>query len=78
MRITISIPGRLFAAAEQAARQMGISRSELYALAIERFIAKQDDDIRRDLNRVYKNPANRILDPLIRAAASYSLTDENW
>ena len=39
MKTTISIPDPIFQAAEQAAKQLSISRSELYARAALQFVS---------------------------------------
>ena len=44
MKTAVSLPDQLFADAEAAARDLNISRSELYARALEMFLAAQEAD----------------------------------
>ena len=44
VKTAISIPDELFAAGDRFAAQRGMSRSELYATALEHFLAGADDD----------------------------------
>lgn len=79
MKTAISIPDSLFKAADKVARRMGISRSELYQRAIERYLQQQSGDVIREaLDVVYGKASNRDLDPLIKAAGEHVLKDENW
>jgi len=58
VKIAISIEKPLFEQAEKLAEQMRVSRSRLYALALEMFIQKRESQqILEQLNRVYgENP----------------------
>ena len=58
MKIAISIEKPLFDQAEKLAEQMRVSRSRLYALALEMLIQKRESQqILEQLNRVYgENP----------------------
>jgi hypothetical protein len=44
VKTAVSIPDQLFADAESAARRLGLSRSKLYARALEQFLAQQETD----------------------------------
>ena len=44
MKTAISVPDPLFHEAEQLARRLGWSRSQLYAQAVRELIARQGDD----------------------------------
>ena len=44
VKTAVSLPDQLFADAESAARRLGISRSKLYARALEQFLARQETD----------------------------------
>lgn len=64
MKTAISLPDELFAAAEALAARLGVSRSQLYATALARFVAEQDQaSITARLNAVYTDvpddPAER-------------------
>ncbi|MEX2138075.1 MAG: hypothetical protein WD894_02355 [Pirellulales bacterium] len=61
MKTTITIPHKLFRAAESAARCLGVSRNELYARALKEFLGRErDEDITQRLNDVYAKEPARI------------------
>lgn len=54
MKTAISIPDRVFRWAEQLAARLGVSRSELYAKALEALMEKHRDDlVTTRLNEIY-------------------------
>ena len=54
MKIAISIPDKLFIAADAHAAQAGVSRSELYATAMTEYLARREETrITERLNAVY-------------------------
>ena len=54
MKTAISIPDRVFRAAEQLAERLGVSRSELYSRALAALVAEHRDDlITSRLNEIY-------------------------
>ena len=56
MKTAISLPDRLFSDAEQIAQDLGIPRSQLFAIALEEFIRKHRKyDITNKLNIIYSN-----------------------
>ncbi len=68
MKIAVSIPDPLFEAAERVARRLGLSRSQLYARALERFMADDpDDEITARLDEVYATEPSAIDPELARA-----------
>lgn len=59
MKTAISLPNDLFAAAEALAGRLGLSRSQLYATALARFVAEQERaGITARLNAVYADAAD--------------------
>lgn len=44
MKIAVSVPDELFARADEAAERLGISRSQVYARALEEFLEGQGED----------------------------------
>lgn len=67
MKTAVSIPTPLFEQAEQKARKLGISRSQLYARALEKLL--KDDEERRqaitaELNEVY-DKIDSSMDPVL-------------
>lgn len=67
MKTAISLPDPVFEAAEQLARRLRVSRSQLYAEAIGRFIAEhRGRGVTELLNEVYgPSPADSELDPVL-------------
>jgi hypothetical protein len=74
MKTAVSIPDRIFEAAEQYARRRRIPRSQVYSEALARFMAEQesDDDLTEALNRVCAK-IDTALDEFGRAAARRAL-----
>jgi hypothetical protein len=57
VKIAVSIPDPLFEAADQLARHRKVSRSQLYAAALELLLATEDDsETTARLDRVYAAP----------------------
>ncbi len=80
MKTAISIPDEIFSAAERAAKNLGVSRSELYTNAVREFVARYGrENITKKLNDVYleKDDASR-LDPALQAIQEQSLQHEDW
>ena len=78
VKTAISIPDPIFEAAEQLAEQLGISRSRLYAAAVERFVADHRvRDVTERLDAIFgEHPAE--IDPLFVALQSAVLDGEDW
>lgn len=80
MKTAISIPDDIFSAAEQLAKRVGYSRSELYTSAIAAYLKEhRGQGVTERLNAVYteKEEASQ-LDPVHHALQAYSLTQEEW
>lgn len=80
MKTAISLPDPLFEAAEQLARQLGKSRSQLYAEALREYLERRrDEDITRRLNEIYDaEPELAKLDPVLDALQLEVLRKEKW
>ena len=80
MKTAISIPDSLFLAAEEFARRLGISRSELYQNAVRALIEQhREREVTERLNSVYKGEdAAGRLDPLLEKLQGASLAAEDW
>ena len=64
MKTTISISDDVFRSADQFAKQLSMSRSELYTIAIREFLEKhKTDGVTQLINRVYHNVEQSRLDP---------------
>jgi metal-responsive CopG/Arc/MetJ family transcriptional regulator len=67
MKTAISLPDAVFTEAEALAKQLGLSRSELYSRALQAFLSKYDrQQILSRLNEVY---AFRVFRSRPRASA---------
>ena len=80
MKTAISIPDRLFAAAERLSNRLGISRSRFYAMAIEKVLESDArHGIKQALDAVYSQENSR-LDPKLAnmQSASVFTHDEKW
>ena len=80
MKTAISIQDDIFEAAEAAARELRISRSELYARAVREFVARHSRaNITRRLNRIYEDNAEAFaLDTRLAEMQSRSIETERW
>lgn len=76
MKVAVSIPDPLFAEADRLAKRRKLSRSQLYAQALELLVSRQDQtEITRRLNEVYGTVDSR-LDRRLAAAQSEALREE--
>ena len=77
LKTAVSIPTPLFQKAERRRRKLGVSRSELYATALENLLSEEpDDEVTKALELVYdaeKSTLDRRL-----AAAQRRATAEKW
>lgn len=77
MKIAVSIPDALFRRAERLARRRSMSRSQLYAVALERLVDLEDDgEITRRLDAVY-SAQESCLDAGLLAAQAEAVR-ERW
>lgn len=75
MKTAISVPDRVFARVEKAARLLGISRSEFFAKAAERWADELDQDqITDQINAVLAATDDENLE-FLRAAAERSFPE---
>jgi len=80
MKTAISIPDRLFAAAERVSNRLGISRSRFYAMAIAKVL---ESDARRGvkeaLDAIYSQEDSRV-DPKLAKMQGLSVfaRDQKW
>ena len=77
MKVAVSIPDPLFAEADRLARRRKLSRSQLYAQALEMLVSCEDDhEITRRLDAVYRNVDSRLDVGLTNAQAE--AVREEW
>lgn len=91
VRTAVSIPEGLFERAEELAKRLGVSRSELYARAVERFLQQEEpkrrrkkaaepdelDPITKRLNEIYADESN-ALDPVLERLQADAIAREEW
>jgi metal-responsive CopG/Arc/MetJ family transcriptional regulator len=78
MKTAISLPDNLFEAAEQLAKRLGLSRSKLYATAIEEYLcAHRDEAVTELLNRVYEEEGASF-EPALAALQAEVLPRDDW
>lgn len=78
MKVAISLPDPVFVAAERLAQRLRISRSQLYATALEEYLKLHDDArVTEQLDAVY-DVSSSTLEPALAAAQARVLDDEAW
>ncbi len=78
MKVAISVPDPVFQAAERFAKERGIPRSQLFAEALEEYLAHHGPDaITAQLDRVYDSERSELDEQFIRAQSAM-LKDEAW
>ena len=80
MKTAISIPDETFEAAEQFAKRLGLSRSELYATAVAEYLARQRAaGVRERLDAVYEiGHESARLEAVMAAIQQDSVGREDW
>lgn len=78
MKTAVSIPDRVFKAADKLARRLGLSRSGLYAEAVQRFVLLHDENaITNKLNEILTGEPV-ALDPRLQSIQARSISSESW
>jgi metal-responsive CopG/Arc/MetJ family transcriptional regulator len=81
MKVAVSLPDPVFEAAERTARRLRVSRSRLYARALEAYVGLHGGkDITERLNAVYarRGPSAPRTDPFIEAMSLEILRRQRW
>lgn len=77
VKFAISVPDDVFRAGEHLSRQLGITRSKLYAEALSAYLSERGAAaVTARLNAVHSQPVQ--MDPAFAAAQAALLTDEAW
>jgi metal-responsive CopG/Arc/MetJ family transcriptional regulator len=76
MKVAVSVPDRVFEEAELVAKRLRVSRSRVYAQALEEFVKKhRGKSVRESLDAVYgREPAK--LDPMLTDLQAEALREE--
>ena len=78
MKTAISLPDSIFEEAESLAKQLGVSRSELYTNALKGYLKTYNRDlILSKLNQIYSEESSK-LDPVLERIQFMSLLSEDW
>ena len=78
MKTAISIPAPIFNTAEQVAKELRLSRSELYTKAIKEFLETyHSTDVTQKLNEIYADESSQ-LDQELSKIQSISIHEEDW
>ena len=78
MKTAVSLPDDLFQRAESTAKNLRVSRSELYARALTDFLARRDrESVTTKLNEVYGD-FHAELDPGLQRAQTLLLKKSEW
>jgi metal-responsive CopG/Arc/MetJ family transcriptional regulator len=78
MKTAISLPDEIFHSADQLAKRLGMSRSELYAKAVSIYISTHKNEaVTKTLNKIYAKEKAEI-DSAINMMQLKSLPKEEW
>ena len=78
MKTAISLPDVLFKSADKLAKRLGLSRSELYARALEEYVAKhRGRKVTARLNQVYST-GHAHLESAVCEAQARSIETSEW
>jgi len=79
MKTAISVPDDVFVAAEETARQLGMSRSELYTRAVRAYIeSNRRRRITQQIDRVLEEVGDDGVDPVLTRMQMASLPEGEW
>ena len=77
-KTAISIPNRVFETAEQLAKRLGMSRSELYSKALVAYLEEhRQEGVTDVLNAIYAKET-AALDPAVQHLQFASLPEDEW
>lgn len=78
VKTAISIPDDVFRSAERYAKKLGLSRSELFTRAVQRFIEQHEaQEVRASYDRAFGADAGDAED-FARTAAQRTLAEVEW
>lgn len=77
MKANVTIPSSLAQAAERLAKQLGVSLSELYTVALSSYVTTHQADITDALNHVYAAESSHLDSELMKVQVAL-LDDETW
>lgn len=78
MKTAVSIPDPVFNSADELAKRLNCSRSELYTRALRAFVSEhRDDEVTKALDAVYASEPSRLPDDM-RQMQHRSLGFNDW
>jgi metal-responsive CopG/Arc/MetJ family transcriptional regulator len=78
MKTAISLSDKLFQQADEAAKALGVSRSELYANALSDYLTRRSaEQITAKLNQVYQSVEGRP-EPGLSASQARASRQDHW
>ena len=78
MKTAISIPDEIYHSADQLAKRLSMSRSELYSKAVSNYInAHKNEAVTKALDQIYTKE-NSEIDPVIDLMQLRSMPKEAW
>jgi predicted transcriptional regulator len=79
MKTAISLPDEVFAAAEQAAKRLGLSRSQFYQRAIASYLERHREGLVTEaLDEVYAAAPDELPDAVLSEMQRAGLVREAW
>ncbi len=76
MKIAISVPDPTFEAAERVSKRLGVSRSQFYSTAVEKYVEPfRQEEVREALEAVYGSESPEI-DPVLDELQAEALREE--
>jgi len=78
MKVAVSVPDRIFEAAERLAKQRRVPRSQIFAEALAAYVeTRESDAVTSKLNEIYANEAS-VVDVGLIQAQNDSIDHEAW
>lgn len=78
MKTAISVPDNVFAQADRLAKQLQMSRSELYTRAVKEYIEEhRRSHVREKLDDLYSATPSGV-DPAVLNAQAATIPEEEW
>ena len=79
MKTAISIPDNLFKNVEKAAKKLGISRSNLFSIAIQEYLENHNySHITKKLDSIYSNETNELNSEINKMQIHTIIQKEDW
>jgi len=78
MKVAVSVPDRIFEAAERLAKQRKVPRSQIFAEALAAYVeTRESDAVTSKLNEIYAHEAS-VVDVGLMQAQNDSIDHEAW